>query len=275
MNARKMFVSLFAIALLSACNGNISEIIQPAEPPEESATHTNQVHWSYEGEEGPEHWGGECRAGESQSPIDIANTNAEDLPNIVIHYEDSDLRIMNNGHTVQVDYNAPGEAPRSYIEVIDANGQPQRYDLAQFHYHAPSEHTVGTKRFEAELHIVHQNADKKPAVVIGILLEEGAENPAYQPFLANLPNEISEEATPISGVTVNATDLLPATQTTFRYSGSLTTPPCTEGISWIVMTTPVQLSADQLERLESVFEFRNNRPVQLLNERPLIEDTTP
>lgn len=273
MNARKMFVSLFAIALLSACNGMIPESIQPAEPTEESSTHTNQAHWSYE--EGPENWEGVCRSGESQSPINITNSDAADLPNIVIHYEDSGLRIKNNGHTVQVDFNTPGEDPRSYIEVIDANGQPQRYDLAQFHYHAPSEHTIDGKPFAAEVHMVHQNAAKENKVVIGILLEEGAENPAYQPFLANLPNQISEEATPISGVTMNAAALLPATQTTFRYSGSLTTPPCTQEISWIVMTTPVQLSADQLERLEKVFEFENNRPVQLLNERPLIVDSTP
>ena len=161
-----------------------------AEPTEESSTHTHPVHLSYA--EGPENWEGVCRTGERQSPIDIATANAKDLPNIVIHYEDSDLRIMNNGHTVLVDFSAPGGEPRSYVEVVDANGEPQRYDLAQFHYHAPSEHTVdGKPPFAAELHLVHQNAAKENKVVIGILLEEGTANPAYQPFLANLPIEIS------------------------------------------------------------------------------------
>lgn len=266
MNARKMFVSLFAIALLSACNGMIPEIIQPAEPTEESSTHTNEVHWSYEGEKGPDHWGelrreyAVCGTGNSQSPINIDNTQPEDLANIVIHYEDSEVRILNNGHTVQVTYD------KGYIEV---DGQP--YHVGQFHYHAPSEHTIDGQSFPAELHIVHHSVDGKAAVVIGILLEEGAENPAYQPFLSNLPNEENEE---ITGVTMNVADLLPSSQTTFRYAGSLTTPPCTEGISWIVMNTPVQLSANQLASLKNVFEG-NNRPVQPLNERPLIEDATP
>lgn len=273
MITRKLFALLFTIVLLSACADMIPEIAQPAAPTEEAATHTNQTHWSYE--EGPQNWEGDCQTSEHQSPINITNTGAKDLPNIAVHYEESGLSLMNNGHTVQANFTAPGEEPRSYIEVIDGEGQTQRYDLAQFHYHAPSEHTVDGKPFAAELHLVHQNAAKENKVVIGILLEEGAENPAYQPFLANLPSEISEKATTISGATINAAGLLPDTQTTYRYAGSLTTPPCTEGISWIVMTTPVQLSAEQLESLENVFEFDNNRPVQPLNERTLIEDTTP
>ena len=109
----------------------------------------------------------------------------------------------------------------------------ERYNVTQFHYHAPSEHTLGGKSFAAELHIVHKNAaNDKQLAVIGILLEEGAENPAYQPFLSNLPKEENEE---IPGVEINVAALLPSSQTTFRYAGSLTTPPCTEGISWIVI----------------------------------------
>jgi carbonic anhydrase len=131
---------------------------------------------------------------------------------------------------------------------------------------------VDGKLFAAELHIVHKNVDGDLAVV-GILLDEGAQNDAYQPFIDNLPKEESDAKD--AGVTVNAADLLPAVQTTFRYSGSLTTPPCTEGVNWLVMTTPVEVSSEQIEALASLFEEGNNRPVQLLNDRPLAEDSTP
>lgn len=225
-------------------------------------------HWTYEGEEGPEHWGeldpsyAACGAGTSQSPIDVSTPAEQDLANIAFHYQPSEVNILNNGHTVQVNYDAG-----SYIEL---NGV--RYDVAQFHYHAPSEHAVDGKLFAAELHIVHKNADGGLAVV-GILLDAGEQNDAIQPFIENLPAEKSEVAD--AGVTINATDLLPAEQTTFRYSGSLTTPPCSEGVNWLLLTTPVELSAEQVAALASIFEEGNNRPVQPLNDRPLVEDSTP
>ena len=121
------------------------------------------------------------------------------------------------------------------------------------------------------MHLVHKSASGNLAV-IGILLEEGAQNAAYQPLLANLPAEKSPEKD--AGLKINALDLLPAVQTTFRYSGSLTTPPCTEGVNWNVMLTPVQLSAAQIAAFAKIFEG-NNRPIQPLNTRPLIEDSTP
>lgn len=169
---------------------------------------------------------------------------------------------MNNGHTVQVNYDSG-----SYIQLDDV-----RYDVLQFHYHAPSEHVVDGKEFPAELHIVHKNADGGLAVV-GILLQEGAQNDAYASFIENLPIEKSDVKD--AGVTVDAADLLPTVQTTFRYSGSLTTPPCTEGVYWLLMTTPVELSSEQLNKFESIFDEGNNRPIQPLNDRPLEEDSSP
>jgi carbonic anhydrase len=248
------FICILALALvLTSCY-----------PKEEQAP----PHWTYEGEEGPEHWGdldpsyAACEAGKSQSPINISNPVEEDLANISLHYQPSEVNILNNGHTVQINYDAG-----SYIELDGV-----RYDVAQFHYHSPSEHAVDGKFSAAELHIVHKNADGGLAVV-GILLDEGAQNVAYQPFIENLPEEKSDAKD--AGVIINATDLLPAVQTTFRYSGSLTTPPCTEGVNWLVMTTPMELSAEQIEALASLFEEGNNRPVQPLNDRPLTEDGTP
>lgn len=229
---------------------------------------TTSPHWTYEGEEGPSHWGeldqtyAVCGTGKSQSPIDVANPSAQDLTNISFHYQPSEVNILNNGHTVQVNYD-----PGSYIELDSV-----RYDVLQFHYHAPSEHTVDGESFPAELHIVHKNANGILAVV-GILLKEGTENAAYQPFISNLPAE--KTAAKDAGVKINAMDLIPSVQTTFRYNGSLTTPPCTEGVNWLLMTTPVALSIQQLTAFDSLFEGGNNRPVQLINDRTLIEDNTP
>jgi carbonic anhydrase len=203
-----------------------------------------------------------CGTGKQQSPIDVSSPKEEDLANIVFHYQPSEENILNNGHTVQVNYDAG-----SYIELDGV-----RYDVAQFHYHAPSEHSIDGKSFAAELHIVHKSADGTLAVV-GILLDEGPQNDALQPFIEKLPAEKSDVKD--AGVKINAADFLPSVQTTFRYSGSLTTPPCTEGVNWLLMTTPVEASAEQLHALEGLFEGGNNRPVQPLNDRPLAEDSTP
>jgi carbonic anhydrase len=268
MSIKKLSLSLLCMTVFisGACIRITVRSTRPSEPAKEAAGGHN-IHWTYEGEEGPEHWGeldpsyATCRQGKSQSPIDIANATSQDLANVAFHYQPSAVRILNNGHTVQVNYDAG-----SYIEI-----EGQRYDVVQFHYHAPSEHAIHGQLFAAELHIVHRNANGQLAVV-GILLDQGAENAAYQPVLDNLPGEESPEKN--AGVKVNVMDLLPAVQTTYRYSGSLTTPPCTEGVSWFVMTTPVELSAAQIAAFEKVFEG-NNRPVQSLNGRTLVEDSTP
>jgi carbonic anhydrase len=231
-------------------------------------TESTHPHWTYEGEDGPSNWGeldvsyAVCGTGQSQSPVDVANVSDQDLNNISFHYQPSAVNILNNGHTVQVNYE-----PGSYIELDNT-----RYDVIQFHYHAPSEHTVDGESFPAELHIVHRNAGGNLAVV-GILLKEGTENAAYQPFIGNLPAEKTDVKD--AGVTINAMDLLPSVGTTFRYSGSLTTPPCSEGVNWLLMTTPVELSAQQLIALDTLFEGGNNRPVQPIHDRTLIEDNTP
>jgi len=232
-------------------------------PEEEEAHHG--VHWTYEGDEGTKAWGAlgyhTCEAGTHQSPISITTTQPEDLTNILVNYRPSSLTVRNTGHTVQADY-----APGSFITV-----DGETYMLDQFHYHAPSEHEVDGRSFPAELHLVHTNGKRK--AVIGVLLEEGdEENPAYKPFIDNLPAQESPETD--IGAEIDAAALLPSVQTTYRYSGSLTTPPCTEGVTWLVMTEPVSLSGDQRKKLEAVFEG-NNRPVQPLNDRSVKKDTTP
>ena len=225
------------------------------------------VHWSYEGEEGPTHWGelspefATCSAGKSQSPIDISNPNPQDLANLVFHYQPSKINILNNGHTIQVNYDAG-----SYIELDGV-----RYDLLQFHFHSPSEHSINGELVEAELHLVHKNADGNLAVV-GILINAGAENAAFKTTWDNLPSQ----AGPVQqvGAEVDAAAMLPVQQATYRYNGSLTTPPCSEGVKWNVMTEPIEMSETQLAAFTSIFEG-NNRPTQPLDGRTLIEDTTP
>ncbi|GAB4497934.1 MAG: carbonic anhydrase family protein [Anaerolineales bacterium] len=264
MKSSQTIILVLTMVFLAACSSLPALNAPFAEPTAAPA----KIHWTYEGEEGPEHWGeldsaySTCSNGTRQSPIDLSNATKADLANIVFNYQPSEISILNNGHTVQVSYTAGG-----YIEVDGA-----RYEVAQFHYHSPSEHTLNGESFPAEIHIVHKNSAGKLALVIGILLTEGAENPAYQAFLDNLPSQPGPETK--LNFPLTAADLLPAVQTTLRYSGSLTTPPCTEEIAWFVMTTPVELSSAQLQHLESVYNG-NNRPVQPLNQRPLTEDSTP
>ena len=281
MNLRSKFLLAVMVAALSggvmACNATSTaeptaapEAVAPTEAPEavvEATAAPTAVHWTYEGEEGPEHWGEisadyeACASGKAQSPIDIAGAKAEDLANIAFDYKTSKLNILNNGHTVQVNYD-----PGSSIELDGT-----RYDLAQFHFHAPSEHSIAGKAADAELHLVHKSADGKLAVV-GVLIEKGAENPAFATVWQNLPAEAGEPQT-LAGE-VDAAAMLPAEQMTYRYDGSLTTPPCSEGVEWNVMTTPIQMSEAQLAAFTALFEG-NNRPVQPLGDRALVEDSSP
>jgi carbonic anhydrase len=224
------------------------------------------VHWTYGGDAGPAHWGSldssfaACGNGARQSPIDLANAAPADLPNIVFHYQPSNLRVVNNGHTVQVNYD-----PGSFIEVGG-----KRYDLQQFHFHAPSEHAVNGASLAAEMHLVHIAADGQPGVV-AILLAHGEENPALKEVWNALPKAPGPEVAP--GTRVNAAAMLPQDPGTFRYIGSLTTPPCTEGVAWLVMTRPMPIGMTQVDAFRNIFE-PNNRPLQRTAGRELVEDTS-
>jgi carbonic anhydrase len=227
----------------------------------------NTPHWEYEGEAGPEEWGeidpafALCATGESQSPIDVSATTALNLVDIGFQYNPSALNIFNNGHTIQVNYDAGSSIV--YNE--------QEYQLLQFHFHRPSEHSVNGQPADMEIHFVHQDANGALAVVGVLLMAGDTENSAYAPIFENLPEEPSTpEATDIM---VNAWDLLPEAHTFYTYAGSLTTPPCTQGVRWLLLTEPITLSAEQIEEFASIFEL-NARPVQPLNERDLLQDNS-
>ena len=223
-----------------------------------------QAHWGYEGALGPEHWGSldpgfvACANGREQSPIDLSGAESAQLPPIVFDYAPSPISILNNGHTIQVNYQAG-----SGMAV-----EGTRYELSQFHFHHRSEHTVDGAGSPLEMHLVHVGADGALAVV-GVFLEEGAPNEALAPVWRQLPAAAGPAAV-VEG-SVDAAALLPERRTTWRYAGSLTTPPCSEGVSWFVMTEPVTASGEQIEAFRAIFPV-NNRPVQPLGSRRLVTD---
>jgi carbonic anhydrase len=232
-------------------------------------------HWSYEGKTGPSNWGALtekwelCKNGTGQSPINIDKTRKADLPELVADFEPAQLKILhsthvadaiNNGHTIQVSY-----AGADSLSIGD-----KEFQLVQYHFHGPSEHTVRGKHFPMEMHLVHKSKGGKLAV-LAVLIEEGKHNAAFDPIWDNLPKTKDSE-NHFEKVNVDVDQLLPSVKTTYRYDGSLTTPPCSEGVKWIILTAPIQLSNQQISAFQNIIHH-NNRPVQRLNGREVVTDS--
>lgn len=217
------------------------------------------AHWSYEGEGGPENWGKlshdfeTCSTGKEQSPIDISGAVVTSLDNVKVNYQPSPLKVKNNGHTIQVDY-----APGSFIEVGGT-----KYNLLQFHFHTPSEESIGGKRAPMVTHFVHKTDDGKLGV-IGLLMNEGAESGPMKAVFDNMPKEEGEQA--VEGVMINAADMLPKNLTYYNFPGSLTTPPCSEGVNWMVLANSTEISPQQVQAFKTIFPM-NARPIQPVNGR--------
>jgi carbonic anhydrase len=211
-------------------------------------------HWSYSGAEGPEHWGGVCHTGKHQSPIDLDHLVDRDLPPLEFKYQAGGYRVVNNGHAVQVDFK-----PGSQI-TVDGTA----FTLKQLHFHAPSENTIDGKRYPLEAHLVHADA-KGQLAVVAVMFEDGADNAWLAGIEPNVPMKAQTEKALAKAVA--ATSLLPADRDYYRFSGSLTTPPCTEGVRWLVLKHPVTASAKEVSRLHAAVGFDNARPVQQLNDR--------
>ncbi|MBO3702529.1 MAG: carbonic anhydrase family protein [Candidatus Accumulibacter sp.] len=222
-----------------------------------------QIPWSYEGEGRPENWGklrpdyALCASGKRQSPIDIRDGFGVDLEPIRFTYRRSQFRVIDNGHTVQVDVGG------SNIGLLG-----KTYDLVQFHFHRPSEERVNGQSFDMVVHLVHQAEDGDLAVV-AVLLEQGAENPLIQSVWNNLPLEKNEYVQPPEQALDLAT-LLPEDRSYFTYMGSLTTPPCSEDVLWLVLKKPQQLSPEQLKIFSRLYPY-NARPVQPRHSRMIKE----
>jgi len=220
------------------------------------------AHWGYKGASGPAHWGDMkpdfslCKTGKTQSPIDIRSAAASNLAPLKFQYKEGPLKIIDNGHTIQVNV-----ASGSYLV---ANGD--QYELLQLHFHKPSEETINGKRYDMVAHLVHRNWQGNLGVV-AVLLTQGKDNGIIKTIWDNIPPESGKEVT-VSGKTLNVDGLLPASRAYYTFAGSLTTPPCTEGVTWFVLKSPVEASAAQVTRFGKIYD-NNARNIQPANGRAI------
>ena len=220
----------------------------------EEASEPLAVHWGYEGAGGPAQWGrlkpefSACAKGSRQSPIDIRGGIQVDLEPIRFDYKPTDFSVIDNGHTVQVNL-----AAGNVIEVLG-----RRFELLQFHFHRPSEERINGRQFDMVAHLVHKDMAGRLAVV-AVLLERGSAQPLVQAIWNNLPLERHTEIAARGPLDLNA--LLPADRRYYTYMGSLTTPPCSEGVLWMVMQQPVPIAAEQIGVFSKLYPM-NARPLQ-------------
>lgn len=218
-------------------------------------------HWTYE--EAAE-WGSidgsfnACEEGKAQSPIDIKENVVADLPSINFSYKPFSPKIINNGHTIQVAVPAGQN-----IKVGD-----ETYELLQFHFHTPSEYHIDSESYPLELHFVHKNKDGVLAVV-GVMIAEGKANAELEKIWENMPSEAGAEKE--ADMKINAAKLLPANKLYYRFMGSLTTPPCSEGVNWHMMEKSITASKEQIEKFRSIYAM-NARPLQPANNRLIVKD---
>ncbi|WP_299443636.1 carbonic anhydrase [uncultured Aquimarina sp.] len=224
---------------------------------------SSDCNFEYEGFQGPEFWGDLCNGdwvdcnGNSQSPIDIVTGvvhENDNLNNINMNYTTSATEIFNNGHTIQFDYEAGSSASLNNID----------YNLLQFHFHTGSEHTIDGKRYPMEMHLVHQDPVTKLLAVIGVFFKEGKENEVLAQFMNNLPQQKGDYYK--NTEEYHIVDILPNEMEFYTYNGSLTTPACSEIVTWYVLKKPVQASHNQLKRFKEIMH-ENYRPTQPLNGR--------
>ena len=221
-------------------------------------------HWGYSGEVGPEHWSefesdfGACSDGRNQSPIDLTGFINADLPKIDFNYKPGGHQVVNNGHAIQVDYN-----PGSSITVASTT-----FELKQFHFHSPSENTINGKSFPMEAHFVPADA-KGNLAVVALMFEKGESNKVLEAVWPQVVQVVNGKE-PLRPE-VSAADLLPTNRDYYQYSGSLTTPPCSEGVRWFVLKQSAKATAEQLGVVGKAIGHPNNRPVQPVGARPVLD----
>ena len=252
MSARSMLIaSAFAVATVTLVG------CAPAAPATTGQPVAEPAHWSYDGASGPESWAGldsgfeECAAGTQQSPIDLPAAVPAPTTSIDLAAEETDGDVFDTGHALEFESDGEGE-------TLTLTGD--EYSLQQMHAHVPSEHTVNGQPAAAELHLVQEDPDGD-LLVLGILVTEGEASDALAPFIGAATHAQDEEE-----VTLDLAAVLPASLENYEYSGSLTTPPCTEEVQWVVMSTPISMSAAQIDTLEAAHSH-NARPTQPLGDR--------
>ena len=271
----------FIILSFLSCNSNSTtepeSVAKDTATVQVATTSVRPVHWNYSEEGGPAGWGNLtpvyalCGSGTSQSPINLLPNAGKGTPDWKVEYKTTSLQIahnqhveelINNGHTIQV---TPQEG-----SSITYNGKI--YHLKQFHFHTPSEHTVDGKHSLMEIHLVHQ-ADDESLAVIGVLVKEGKHNSNFDMLIKHLPNAPGEKKTHDS-VDIDIAIHVPKDLYAYHYIGSLTTPPCSENVQWLVLRNPISMSNEQVTAFASRLK-NNNRPPQPVNERTLtIDDIT-
>lgn len=218
--------------------------------------------WKYSGATGPDSWAklspefSAC-GGKNQSPVNLTGFVDAKLKPIVFSYPAAATEILNNGHTIQVNALAGNS--------ITVDGT--RFELKQFHFHAPSENTIDGKSFAMEAHLVHADKDGNLAVV-AVMFDEGKPNAALEKAWEKMPKTAGERAALAEGV--SPLGMLPKNRGYYRFNGSLTTPPCSEGVRWLVMKQPMTASKAQIDEFAHVMHHPNNRPVQALNARAVL-----
>ena len=228
-----------------------------------ACTHTEHAsgQWGYEGSIRPEYWAQlspeytVCGVGREQSPIDISDAVPSRMDALNFFYQDTPLRILNDGHTIQVAGDTAG-----FMQIGGS-----RYDLVELHFHRPSEHKVNGRSYEMEIHLVHRGIDGEP-VFVGILMDQGErENSVLQKVWDYLPPDDRQQHL-VEQVFINPGELLPAKRSFYSYSGSLTTAPCSERVKWYVMKQPILVSEQQVTQFSSLYRT-NARPIQPSNGR--------
>jgi len=252
MNRRRALLTLAGLALCPVCarNGLAAE---------------GAHHWSYEGDGGPAKWADldaankVCAIGSQQSPIDIGTSVKSQLPPLKIDWAKSADTIVNNGHTIQLNF-----AEGSALTLGNV-----KYKLVQVHFHRPSEHLIAGKNFPMEAHFVHR-AEGGGLAVVGVLMTTGKANAAFSQIAATMP---AKEGEPVKAdARINPNTLLPAKRSYYRYSGSLTTPPCAEVVEWLVLSTPVEVADADVASFAKLYPM-NARPAQQMNRRFLLQSS--
>lgn len=263
---RVLPMTLISLLLAMGLSQGAQKTMDSAPPSSELKEHqTREPHWDYLGVEGPAHWSMltpkymTCETGRQQSPINITMAQHGSHPETLeFHYQTSALHELNNGHTIQISHTSRCR--------VDLN--QRAYKLRQFHFHEPSEHHIEGKGYPMEMHLVHQDA-KGHILVIAVMLEIGTDEPVFGKLWGWLPEQIGREVSiPLN---LSIADILPKNTRHFSYSGSLTTPPCTEGVQWIVLEEPILISQQDVNQFVRIIGH-NARPIQPLGHRQIQEN---
>jgi carbonic anhydrase len=258
LKARVFIATVLLAPIAWAQTGEYSHYVSPWHTP-----------WTYTGSRGADHWSeldpsyAACNTGKEQSPIDIQTAlTATNLPPVRFEYVSEPVKyVINNGHTIRVDYHdAPGAG--SYLVVGE-----KRYHLTQFHFHRPSEEYVHGRRYDMVLHLMHVSSDGE-AIGVAVLLKEGHANPTVAALWQDMPQEEGQQAVP--ELALNPAHMLPRRLGYYTYMGSVTAPPCTEGVRWFVLKSPVEVSAAQIQAFAALYPD-DVRPLQALGARVVME----